>query len=166
MWELFISLFLLNGVEGLFYVLSCTRFKVKDIRKLDLFLCWFFITVLNYTITRFITIPIPLLNQIILLIVGSVLLSIMLDSKIKNILLLFLIPMAVMLCIEVPSHSLILHYFNIDIFTLTSEWIKFLYFIPIRIVELLIISSIFLINIKELRRMKTWFGKLERKPKK
>jgi len=137
MWELFVNVIGINGVEALLAILFCTNFKIRDYEKFDLLLCWTSMTLLNYLTTLFL--PFPPLSQILIIVLYVVLMSVILKLNILKsalkmaILLIFICSMSEGIIIKILETI-----FNTSY--LTKDYIvKFFWLLPSRFIEVIII---------------------------
>lgn len=142
MLDFLVLLFGINGIEALFYILFCIGFKTKQVPKFDLFLCWGTLTFLNYSVTEYIQIPVPMISQSIFICLGIFMLNKILNLDLINCTKYFLIVVGVLLIVEVPSHFLYLKIFNLDLFNIQPSTLKFVYWIPTRIIEFITIIGL------------------------
>lgn len=131
----FLILFLgINGIEALLILLFALQFKIKNIDKFDFMLCWTIITIVNYTATKFIGLPI--ITQLILIALSSICISLIMNYKLFEISLvnsfsIFMIYMVLEIGIVCVVYDLLL---NINILEVDIPTL-FLLFIPIRLIQ-------------------------------
>ncbi len=158
--DLLLEVLLLNIPETIIILGFCIPFKeLKRISKSDLINIIMIMSALSSIMVRIIQTPYA---QIIYLIISFLILKYYFDVKVlilvRNMMLCIFIVMPI---VEIPYMGLYNH-FNGDILMFMSAPKRFLFAIPFRIVEFLIV---FLISSKELNTMKLWVGKIEKKKK-
>lgn len=132
----FISLFFgINSIEALLILTFVIGFNFKKYSFTDLFLSWTSITFLNYFITKYIQVPIPLFAQVLFVILSSLVMTVMLNIKFyKSLTLCFIVMFLIFGFTEIAMVRTYKSVFNIDFIECTNSE-KFILFIPIRIVH-------------------------------
>lgn len=134
MWDFLIMLIGINGIEALLILLFALQFKIKNIDKFDFMLCWTIITIVNYTATKFIGLPI--ITQLVLMSLSSVCISLIMNYRLFEMSLvnsfsIFMIYMILEIGIICVVYDLLL---NINILEVNIPTL-FLLFIPIRLIQ-------------------------------
>lgn len=106
----------INGLESLILLCYMLNFSFKNVGKFNLVLTWLLFNSFNYSVSKFIGIP-PV-NQIIIILLGGVMLSIMLELNMRKCILKTLVWALIAVVIETLYMMAMIKLFNISYFDL------------------------------------------------
>jgi hypothetical protein len=132
---LFVNIVGFNAVEALLMFLFVIKFKIRDYEKLDLLICLTSVTILNYTITKFIGLPV--ISQCLLFIFSGFIINKVLEIDIKKSIIGFVYIIFIMILVEGTFANMYNAFLGINLMNVINLNTKFVYFIPIRITEFL-----------------------------